>query len=294
MIFNKYADYDQSYLSNPNFKEIINILEISEDDIRKYSNMFVPYLYLDGHRSSCIGENEIAQYKSGFNFFLRFTEILRLLGFNQLVSMVHTHRNFQVGGRIESVKIATQESIVSNIEEFNNSNINFYGDLELYKENGFNDFYKHLKSMVHNSSDSLFNHHVLINYSEKWALENLSKINQMPEISTVIRFTKGHVSGGWLPLKMQKSTFMYSQISSISEFWSDEGILALILIAFKNWLKMKDFIGQKSYNEDEKENIHKVRDIDLRFRKETLSVNSPNPNRILAFDSAGPIEYEII
>lgn len=284
----------QSYLSNPNFKKIINILEISEDDIRKYSHTFVPYLYLDGHRSSCIGENEIAQYKSGFNYFLRFTKVLRLLGFNQLVSMVHTHRNFQVGGRIESVKIATQESIVSNIEQLKNTNINYYGNIELYKENGFNDFYKHLKSMAHNSSDSLFSHHVLINYSEKWALENLSKINQMPEISSVIRFTKGHISGGWIPLKMQESTVIYSQIPSVSEFWSDDGILALILIAFKNWLKMKDFIGQKSYGENEKERIHKVRDIDLRFTKVNIPVNSPNSNRIIAFDSAGPVEYEVI
>ena len=90
----------QYNLNSPNLNKIINLLEISKKDIHKYSNTFVPYLYLDGHRSSSIGENEIAQYKSGFNFFLRVTKILKSLGFKQLVSMVHTHRNFQVGGRI--------------------------------------------------------------------------------------------------------------------------------------------------------------------------------------------------
>ena len=279
--------------NSPNLKKILDLLEINKEDLDKHSSTFVPYLYLDGHRSSCIGENEVGRYKSGFNYFLRFTEILKSLGFKQLVSMVHTHRNFQVGGRIESVKVATQESIVSNIEQLKSSNINFYGDLELYKENGFNDFYKQLKSMSHNSLDSLFNHHVLINYSEKWALENLNKIDQIPEVSSIIRFTKGHVSGGWIPLKMQETTIIYSQIPSVSEFWSDDGIVTLILIAFTNWMKMKDFIGQKSYIENEREKIHKIRDIDLNYTKIELSLNSPNCNRIITFDSVGPIEYEI-
>jgi len=279
--------------NSPNLKKILDLLEINKEDLDKHSSTFVPYLYLDGHRSSCIGENEVDRYKSGFNYFLRFTEILKSLGFKQLVSMVHTHRNFQVGGRIDSVKVATQESIVSNIEQLKSSNINFYGDLELYKENGFNDFYKQLISMSHNSLDSLFNHHVLINYSEKWALENLNKIDQIPEVSSIIRFTKGHVSGGWIPLKMQETTIIYSQIPSVSEFWSDDGIVTLILIAFTNWMKMKDFIGQKSYIENEREKIHKIRDIDLNYTKIKLLLNSPNTNRIIAFDATGPIEYEI-
>lgn len=284
----------QYNLNNSKLKEIINLLEINEEDLDRYSNSFVPYLYLDGHRSSCIGENEIDRYKSGFNYFIRFTEILISLGFKQLVSMVHTHRNLQVSGRIEAIKIATQESVISKIDQLNNCNISFYGDLELYKEIGYDDFYEFLTATSRNSSNCSFHHHILINYSEKWALDNLSSFNQMPNISSAIRFTKGHLSGGWIPLKMQRSTVIYSQIPSVSEFWSDDGILALILITFKNWLSMKNFIGQKSYEGDEKLEIHKARDIDLNFNKLKLVLNPPTPNRIIAFDSTGPIEYEIV
>ncbi len=279
--------------SNIDTDKIFDSLKINEADIKRYSNIFVPYLYLDGHRTSCIGDNVIDQYKSGFEFFIRFADILKVLGFKQLVTMVHTFRNLQVNGRIEAVKTATKESVKLKFDNLTNSNINFYGNLELYKEIGFNDFYDFLKSYSINSDSNNFHYHILINYSEDWAIENLSKFNRMPNISSIIRFTKGHISGGWIPEKMKKSTFVYSQIPSVSEFWSDEGILALILIAFKNWMIMKDFIGQKLYDRNEKEKIHEKRDIALNFDKMQLSLQSPKQNRIIVFDITGPIEYKI-
>jgi hypothetical protein len=118
------------------------------------------------------------------------------------------------------------------------------------------------------------------------------KLARLPEISTVIRFTKGFVSGGWIPLKMQRATFIYSQIPSSSEFWSDEGILALLLISLKNWITTKDYIGSKSYNKKEKELIHRKRDIDLSYRTIKLNIDSPQSNRLVSFDIEGPVIYE--
>lgn len=278
---------------NKKLEEILALLKLKEEDLHKYSDLFVPYLYLDGHRTSCVGENEIDQYKSGFDFFIRFAEILGSLGFKQLITMVHTYRNLQVDGRIEAVKTATQESVAYKPHHLNNSNIDFYGNLELYKEIGLNDFYEFLKSYSINSSENNFHHHILINYSEDWAINNLDKLSRMPNISSIIRFTKGHMSGGWIPTKMQKSTFVYSQVPSVSEFWSDEGILSLILIAFDNWLKTEKYIGSKSYNREEKEEIHNIRDNDLTFTKIKVETNSPIYNRVIIFSPTGPIEYEI-
>ena len=278
---------------NKNLKEILALLKLKEEDLHKYSDLFVPYLYLDGHRTSCVGENEIDQYKSGFDFFIRFAEILRSLGFKQLITMVHTYRNLQVRGRIEAVKTATQESVISKFHHLNNSSIDFYGNLELYKEIGLNDFYEFLKSYSINHSENNFHHHILINYSEDWAIKNLSKLSHMPNVSSIIRFTKGHVSGGWIPTKMQKSTFVYSQIPSVSEFWSDEGILSLILIAFSNWMKTEKYIGSKSYSREEKEEIHNIRDKNLTFPKINIETNSSLSNRVIVFNPTGPTEYEI-
>ena len=90
---------------------------------------------------------------------------------------------------------------------------------------------------------------------------------------------------------MQKATFIYSQIPSSSEFWSDEGILILLFISLKNWITNKEYIGSKSYNKEEKNIIHQKRDIDLYYCTIKLNLDSPQQNRIVSFDIEGPVIY---
>lgn len=263
-------------------------------DITKYKESFIPYLYLDGHRTGCNDRSEVESYKSGFEFFLRFTSIMKLLGFNQLVTMVHTSRNMILKERIIAIQKAIGESSVNFEKKIKEDNYYLYGDLDGYKKNGMDDFGRVLeKAFTSSSNSSKFNHHFLINYSENWALCNLNKIDNIPDISCIIRFTKGHMSGGWIPLKMQESTFIYCQNPSVSKNWTDEGILALFLISLRNWITVRDFIGKKKYNKSEKEIIHKKRDLDLNYTRIKLDLNSPCRNRVITFEVDGPIEYEI-
>jgi len=273
--------------------KIKSLLEIDNLDIGKYANSFVPYLYLDGHRTSCVSKNEIERYKSGFKFFQRFADCMQSLGFIQMVTMVHTNRNLSVTGRIEAIQTSIQESMKNSIHHFSNSNFYIYGDTQEYSQLGYNDFLNFLERTINRSADNRgFSHHILLNYSEKWALDNPIKINRLPEISSVIRFTKGFVSGGWIPLKMQKANFIYSQIPSSSEFWSDQGLSALLLISLKNWIAIKDYIGSKSYDKKEIEIIHQKRDTELYNRTIKLNLDTPQHNRIVSFDIKGPVIYE--
>jgi hypothetical protein len=277
-----------------NLEKIKALLDIKHLDIAKYTDTFVPYLYLDGHRTSGVSKDDIESYKSGFTFFQRFTNFLKELGFNKMVTMVHTNRNLAVKGRIESVQASIEQSMNASRDYFLNSNFYLYGNINEYNKLGHEQFSKFLIDISKRLNENPdFNHHLLINYDENWALSNSTKLSRLPEISTVIRFTKGFVSGGWVPLKMQRATFIYSQIPSSSEFWSDEGILLLLLISLKNWISIKDYIGSKSYNIKEKEIIHRKRDIDLYYRRIKLSIDLPQPNRIVSFDIEGPVIYEL-
>ncbi len=273
----------------------MSLLGMEEFDYTNYSNSFVPYLYLDGHRTGFVGKNEIESYKSGFKFFLRFTNVMKSLGFNKLVTMVHTTRNMILKDRMKAIQKAIQESVIQYDNQIKEDNFHLFGDLIEYEKNGIGDFGKYLENtFTCSSSRSKFNHYFLINYSENWALKNLNKIiDKMPDVSCVIRFTKGHTSGGWIPLKMQESTFIYCQNPSVSKNWTDGGILALLLISLKNWITMREFIGKKKYDENEKNIIHKKRDIDLNYTSIKLDLNLPHRNRIIAFEINGPIEYEI-
>lgn len=263
-------------------------------NVDRFSDSFVPYLYLDGHRSSNVGSSDSERYNSGFLFFLRFTRIMKELGLKNMVTMVHTSRNCNVKGRIDSIHSAIQRSFDTSKEEISASDFKLYGDVESYKTMGRNGFYNFLKE-IENAPEKkeAFTHHILINYSENWALNNLEKINSVPPVSSVIRFTKGFVSGGWIPTKMQEATFVYSQIPSVSEFWSDEAITALILIALKNWSLMVKYIGKKEYEYGEKELIHNERDIELKLCINKLKINNAIHNRIIAFGINGPVLYEL-
>jgi len=275
-------------------QKINSLSEFENLEIEKYTSSFVPYLYLDGHRSSNSGSSDLEKYSSGFRFFLRFGMMMQQLGFTKMVTMVHTSRNCKDRERIDSIQSAVQKSIDFTNDYVSKSKFQLYGDIESYKSMGNSEFYNYLNE-VDNKSPAKpdFIHHILINYSEQWAINNLDRINLIPDISSVIRFTKGFVSGGWIPIKMQKTTFVYSQVPSVSEFWSDDGILALFLISLKNWIATKDFIGTKSYDNEEKELIHKKRDIDLSHNTIKLYLNSPLRNRIISFEVEGPVIYEL-
>ncbi|MFZ0452823.1 MAG: hypothetical protein WCE54_13645 [Ignavibacteriaceae bacterium] len=267
--------------------------DFKDIDISNYFDSFVPYLYLDGHRSSNAGFTDSDKYNSGFNFFLRFGQIMQKLGFKQMVTMVHTSRNCCVHGRLDSIINAIQNNFDHTSEYINSSAFKLYGDIESYKKNGYKDFYSFLNKINNKKKKNpSFQHHILINYSEEWALNNLNILKQMPDISSVIRFTKGYVSGGWIPNKMRETTFIYSQIPSVSEYWTDEALTALLYISLKNWSLMNQYIGKKEYKNDEKDLIHNERDLNLGLFKNKLKVKSIMHNRIIAFGIFGPILYE--
>lgn len=277
-----------------NSDRIFEQLDISPSDLIDHSRDFVPYIYLDGHRSSGIAEDDVDSYKSGIIFFLRFSKVLKDMGLKKMVTMVHTKRNKAVVGRIHSIQNAIQEGLDLSNKIVSDSKFKIYGDLDEYLNNGSRNFHDYLNDVVEKTArNKYFTHHILINYSEDWAISNLALIQNLPKISSVIRFTKGFVSGGWIPSKMQETTFIYSQIPSISEFWSDEALLSLILISFKNWSLLNNYIGKKIYNEAERRKIHKLRDLELYSEKIELEIDSKMNNRIIAFDLHGPVFYEL-
>ncbi len=276
------------------FEKILKYLDLTHSDVLNQSNSFVPYIYIDGHRSSGISDDDVECYKSGIDFFLRFSHVMKELGFKEMVTMVHTKRNKAVEGRVYSIQKAIQEGLDLSNKIVADSKFKIYGDLDEYLNNGSRNFYDYLNNVVEKTSrNKNFTHHILINYSEEWAISNLAEIFNLPKISSVIRFTKGFVSGGWIPSKMQETTFVYSQIPSVSEFWSDEALLSLILITFKNWSTMHTYIGKKVYSAEERSQIHEKRDFELNSKTLNLTIDSKAHNRIIVFDLHGPVIYEL-
>ena len=245
---------------------------------------FVPYVYLDGHRSACLDSDKDG-YVEGIKFFFRFAEIAKKKGVKHIVVMIHTERNQQK--RINSVSKAILRQAVGIGFEGLNFAFNFYGNLDRYNKSIIKYAVK-LGALSKHIGSTTTTIHMMLNYSENWACDNLDKLTDLPEISSVIRFTKGHYSGGWIPLKMQKTTLVYVQNPSVSFLWKNEDISKLIDISFDNWKTISRVVGQSEYSENQKKEIKKQRDDNLFIEYDISSLKQNKTKRIIVFGELGP------
>ena len=132
-----------------------------------------------------------------------------------------------------------------------------------------------------------FDLNYVTNYSEEWGMENADEIADIPDISVIGRFTKGHYSGANIPGHTNQANFIYIQQASISENWSDEEMVMLALSLLKSHLSLKGFVGGKSYGYGEKESIREARE-DLMW-EENYTITEQVSKRIISYNPKRPM-----
>ncbi|MHA1910459.1 MAG: hypothetical protein ACTSYA_02075 [Candidatus Kariarchaeaceae archaeon] len=263
---------------------------ISVRDLSYFKELTM-YTILDGHRSGVTQEMDLSfGYIEGAMFSIRLAKILKELGAKEQVTMIHTERNRKTGKRMKAIfagiKEIASQFIASALE--NEIQLKYYGKnvhstYELAK----------ICNLAENvTKNGTFKLHYIMNYSEEWAQENKEKIQDIPEISTIIRFTKGHLGGVWLPNKANQSNFIYTQNASVSDNWSDEQLIAFCLIALKSHLDVKGVIGGRQYTADEREQIYQERELNLFKREVEVPKLGFLSKRSISFSSVGPLTYE--
>ena len=123
-------------------------------------------------------------------------------------------------------------------------------------------------------ADPTFDAHFLLDYQEEWFLtpEWREYLEALPEIDVVVRHTKLQVSGGWIPLRMRKSAYMYSQNGSLHSNWTFPEYAALVAVAYLAKLLQQGEAFSKQYvSVDEIKDRHKKREVDLLQRTVRLA-----------------------
>lgn len=116
---------------------------------------------------------------------------------------------------------------------------------------------------------SRFDAHFLVEYEEEWFLtpEGRAVLEQLPDVDIVIRHTKLQVSGGWIPLKMRKSAYMYSQNGSLNSNWSYDEYAAMVAVAYAAKLLHKgEGLSKKYVSVDEIKDRYRRRELNLQQR----------------------------
>ncbi len=118
-----------------------------------------------------------------------------------------------------------------------------------------------------------FDAHFLLEYEEEWFLTPHGRelLEMLPEIDVVVRHTKLQVSGGWIPMRMRKSAYLYSQNGSLNSNWSYDEYAAMVAVAYlAKVLHSGEALSKKYVAIDEIKERYSQRELKLQQRVVTL------------------------
>ena len=114
-----------------------------------------------------------------------------------------------------------------------------------------------------------FEAHFLLEYEEEWFLtpEGRALLESLPPIDVVVRHTKLQVSGGWIPIRMRKSAYMYSQNGSLNSNWSYDEYAAMVAVAYAaKVLQSGEALSKQYVSVDEIKDRYRQRELKLQQR----------------------------
>ncbi|HYM39553.1 MAG TPA: hypothetical protein VEY12_05340 [Thermoplasmata archaeon] len=114
-----------------------------------------------------------------------------------------------------------------------------------------------------------FDAHFLLEYEEEWFLTEQGRalLEALPEIDVVVRHTKLQVSGGWIPIRMRKSAYLYSQNGSLNSNWSYDEYAAMVAVAcLAKLLHSGEALSKKYVSIDEIKDRYLQRELKLQQR----------------------------
>ncbi len=130
-----------------------------------------------------------------------------------------------------------------------------------------------------------FDAHFLMDYEEEWFLSPAGRalLDVLPVIDVVVRHTKLGVSGGWIPTKMRKSAYVYSQNGTVHSNWNFNEYAAMVAVTYLAKLLHQGETFSKTYvSIDEIKARYRDREIKLRQKVVRLT---PKPRKLFVLGS---------
>ena len=109
----------------------------------------------------------------------------------------------------------------------------------------------------------------LVDYAEEMGLrpEGQAELGRLPDVDVCVRHTKLQVSGGWIPTKMLRSTYVYCQNGTLFSNWTGEEYAAMAACCLLSKVLMSGEVLSKSYTDvDEIKRRYQMRELNL-FQK---------------------------
>ncbi len=262
--------------------EEIDEVEISVKDAVKEVKELIIYDALDGGRTTLTCKPFINKIDDVPLFSIALIHTLRVLGAKSCVIMVHTSYNRERGPKDFERVLRTIKSGTEIVKQYSITHAVRCRCLCLNEDYEFIDIIRDTEQQTQNGT---FNAHFLFDYNEKWFITEKGRniLNTLPEINVHIRHTKFNFSGGWIPDKMKKSAFLYSQNGTVYSNWEPDELVALVAMALlAKKLNEREGLSKLYSSFEEIEQRYKKREIEL-FQK-TVQLKT-NPKKLFSVGS---------
>jgi len=268
--------------------EEVDDVKITIEDAQESVKELVLYDALDGGRTTLTSKPFIEQKHDIPLFSMGLIHTLKVLGANSCVIMIHTSYNRERGDKEFKRILDIIKSGADLIKQYSIENNIRCNCLCLNKDY---ELIELLKDAQQQTQDGTFNAYFLFDYNEEWfgTREGYDILNKLPNIDVHVRHTKFNFSGGWIPSKMHRSAFLYSQNGSSFSNWENDELVAQVAIAL---LAKKFNEGEglnkvySDYNEIQQRYIK--REVDL-FKK--IVCLREHPKKLFIFGSSiGPYQ----
>jgi len=249
-----------------NIIEKVDDIKISVEDARDAVKDLVLYDALDGSRTTLTSKPFIEPKDDIPLFSAALIHTLQTLDAKSCVIMLHTSYNRERGEtdlkRIFQM-IKSGGKLIKQYAIENDIKCNCLCINKNYE------FINMLKEVEQQTQNGLFNAYFLFDYNEKWSAGKKGHdiLDKLPDIDVHIRHTKFNFSGGWIPSKMKKSAFLYSQNGTTYSNWESDELVALVALAvLAKKLNEGEGLSKVYSDNDEIQHRYIKREVDL-FQK---------------------------
>lgn len=261
-------------------EENLDLSLTSEEALRLFAD-FTLYDIPDGTRTTLTVRPDVDVGMDAALFCLAMVHTLKHLGARQCVIMTHTAYNRARGreglGRILRL-LADGVKPVSEYARKERIGIDLVGLSEDYELRNY--LLGHLPRVNGNA----FRAHFLVDYAEEGVGDDAlrAQYEALPEVDVCVRHTKLNLSGGgWIPSKLLKATFLYSQNGSLFSNWTFDELVALSTLSLVAKLVHTGEGLVKMYGDiDEVKARYQLRE--LRLFNERVQLR-PDPKKLFVF-----------
>jgi hypothetical protein len=106
----------------------------------------------------------------------------------------------------------------------------------------------------------------------------------LPLVDVVVRHTKLGIAGGWIPTRMRKAAYLYSQNGSVHSNWNFDEYAAMIAVTYLAKVLHQGEALSKTYASVD-EIKARYRDREIKLRQKIIRLR-PKPRKLFVLGSA--------